>query len=204
MNFRHNRFTALKILDAEASKESKELQILQSLTRLAPVNAGQYVTLPLDHFQHQGPNGVHLCLVFDPMGPSANSMVEELPCFKPRMIDMDIRYPTWMAKSLSRQALQGLAVLHANDIIHGDFQPGNILFTLKDLSNVSENELGQDSDYEYGSISPVERLDGKVDKWAPKYLAVPQPLDKYTNIGQDFAVKLSDFGGGEHTPFPFA
>jgi serine/threonine protein kinase len=134
------------------------------------------------------------------MGPSANSMVEELPCFNPRKRGTKIRYPIWMAKRLLRQALQGLACLHTNNIVHGDFQPGNMLFTLKDLCHVDKQELHQDTNYKWGSISPpVERLDGRKDKWAPDYLAVPQPLAKYADIGKDFNVKLSDFGGGKYT-----
>lgn len=114
-------------------------------------------------------------------------------------LGMKIRYPIWMAKRLLRQALQGLACLHANNIIHGDFQPGNILFTLNDLCHVDERELRQDANYKWGSISPlVERLDGRKDK-SPDYLAVPQPLAKYADISRDFKVKLSDFGGGKYT-----
>jgi serine/threonine protein kinase len=128
-------------------------------------------------------------------------MVEELPWFKPRMRAMKIRYPLWMAKRLLRQALKSLVFIHTNGITHGDFQPGNILFALKDLSNVSENSLKQDENYHSGSLSPpVERLGGKQDKWAPKYLVEPQPLDEYTDIGEDFVVKLSDFGGGKSSP----
>lgn len=197
--------------------------MLESIANLASTNASQYVTVLLDHFQHQGPNGNHLCLVFEPMGPSANSMVEELPCFKRRTMNMDIRYPLWMAKRLLQQVLQGLAYLHGNGIVHGDFQPGNMLFALKDMSNVDENELAQDDqfqsqevnrDEEYNdielsedgeypvrSVSPVERLDGKIDNWAPRYLTIAQPLDKYANIDPDFTVKMSDLGRGKHTPF---
>lgn len=110
---------------------------------------------------------------------------------------MKIQYPLWMAKRLLREALKGLAFVHANGVTHGDVQPGNMLFALKDLSDVQEGDLQQDMNYRFGSLSPpLERLDGKTDKWAPKYLTVPQPLEEYTNIGKDFVVKLSDFGGG--------
>ena len=113
---------------------------------------------------------------------------------------MKIRYPIWMAKRFLRQALQGLACLQANDIVHGDFQPGNILFTLNDLHDIDKQELHQDANYKWGSISePVERLDGRKDECAPGYLAVPQPLAKYADIGPDFKVRLSDFGVGEST-----
>ena len=172
--------------------------MLQKLQNAGPAAQLQYITPLLDHFYHIGPNGRHLCLVFEPMGPSTSSMVEDLPCFQPQKKGTEIRYPIWMAKRLLRQALQGLAFLHDNNIIHGDFQPGNILFTLKGLPN-DKQELHQDDNHKWGSISkPVERLDGRKDEWAPDYLTVPQPLDKYADVSRDFKVKLSDFGGGKY------
>ena len=130
---------------------------------------------------------------------SVSSMVEELPWFKPFRYGMNARYPLWMAKRILKQSLQGLEFLHQNGIAHGDFQPGNMLFTLKDLPRVSHDKLNQDQNYKYGAISPsVERVDGKADKWAPEYLAVPQPLADYADISRNFSVKLSDMGGGQY------
>jgi serine/threonine protein kinase len=98
----------------------------------------------LDSFQHNGPNGVHLCLVFEPMGPCVDSMVEELPYLKSHNKGMNIRYPTWMIKSILRQVLQGLVFLHKQGIVHGDLQPGNVLFSVRNLSSYTLKELEQD------------------------------------------------------------
>ncbi|KAN0066973.1 Protein kinase-like domain containing protein [Elaphomyces granulatus] len=199
-----HRYVALKIAVASMSKTSNELMILQRLAAATSTKV-KPVTELLDKFDHEGPNGVHLCLVFEPMGPSVNSMVEELPCFNPRYEHMNVRYPFWMAKRILRQALQGLEFLHRNGIAHGDFQPGNMLFTLQDLNHIGNDKLQQDENYKFGSkSSPVERLDGKVDKWAPKYLAVPQPLAELADISDNFTIKLSDMGGGKHTPIQLA
>jgi serine/threonine protein kinase len=196
MSNRHHQVYALKILTAESSVSSNELTILQYLRATRTSKGEGYITILIDSFQHKGPNGLHQCLVFEPMGASVNSMVEELPWFKPRRFDMEIRYPTWMAKRILKQALQGLEFLHANNVVHGDLQPGNMLFTVKDLKAFDPNVLGQDENFEGGAFSPpVERLDRKDDKWAPRYLAVCQPLTGFINIGPDFGIKLSDFGG---------
>ena len=48
---------------------------------------------------------------------------------------------------------------------------------------------------------PVQRLDGKQDRWAPRYLCVAQPLVPFTYYSEGFKVKLSDMGGGESLPF---
>ncbi|GKZ95432.1 hypothetical protein AnigIFM59636_009438 [Aspergillus niger] len=189
-------YVALKILVAQLPESTAELHILRHITETAPTEAARHVTRLLGEFEHHGPNGVHKCLVFEPMGPSVNSMVEELPQFKPRMFGMKVRYPLWMAKSILKQSLDALAFLHRNGIAHGDFQPGNILFTLKDLRSTPEDVLRQEENVEAESISPpVQRLDGKEDKWAPRYLCVAQPLSPFTNYTEGFNVKLSDMGG---------
>ena len=102
-----------------------------------------------------------------------------------------------MAKSILKQALQALAFLHENGVAHGDFQPGNMLFTLDDIDAKPEEVLQQKVDVDSGSISPpVRRLDGKQDKWAPRYLSVVQPLAAFTRYSEGFKIKLSDMSGG--------
>ncbi|KAF9885810.1 hypothetical protein FE257_012392, partial [Aspergillus nanangensis] len=153
-------YIALKILVSEISEITTELLILRHLTEVAPVEAARHITRLLDEFEHRGPNGIHRCLVLEPMGPSVNTMVEELPQFKPRRQGMKIRYPLQMAKSILKQSLQALAFLHEHGIAHGDFQPGNILFDLNDINSTAEDMLRQKKDIQARSISPpIRRLD---------------------------------------------
>ncbi|PHH52865.1 Serine/threonine-protein kinase SKY1 [Ceratocystis fimbriata CBS 114723] len=192
----NNRYIALKIMVSKVSQPTNELELLHHIAKSAPAESAQYITELLDEFEHHGPNGMHKCLAFEPMGPSVSSMVEELPQFNPRMFGMKVRYPPQMVRGILKQALQALEFLHSNGIAHGDFQPGNILFVANDINSLSEEVLRQAEDVETYSISkPVERLDGKEDKWAPKYLCVGQPLVPFTNHGEGFKVKLSDLGG---------
>ncbi|KAM3524579.1 hypothetical protein NHJ13051_004448 [Beauveria bassiana] len=194
---RDERYVALKILVAEASGQASEVRILQHLAAVAPAQEQRYITQLLDEFEHRGPNGTHKCLVFEPMGPTVNSMVEELPQFKPRRRQMRVRYPPNMAKSILKQSLQALAFLHSNGVAHGDFQPGNMLFSLQDLESATEDHLWQEEDVQGRSISPpVQRLDGKQDLWAPRYLCISQPLSEFTCYEGDFKIKLADMGGG--------
>ena len=202
-SLRYSRYVALKILVSEISGSTTELQVLRHITQVAPVNGTPHITRVLDEFEHCGPNGVHKCLAFEPMGPSVNTMVEELPQFKPRKRGMKVRYPPWMAKRILKQSLQGLAFLHENGIAHGDFQPGNMLFTLNNtIDSTPEGVLRQEEDVQARWISPpVHRLDGKEDKWAPRYLCLVQSLVPWTCYTEGFKVKLSDMGGGESLPF---
>lgn len=183
---------------SEISGLTTELQTSRHIIQVAPVKGTRYITRLLDEFEHHGPNGIHKCLVFEPMGPSVNTMVEELPQFNPRKRGMKIRYPLRMAKSILKQSLQALAFLHENGIAHGDFQPGNILLTLNDVDSTPEDVLRQEEDVQARSISPpVQRLDGKQDKWAPRYLCVARPLVPFTCYTEGFKVKLSDMCGGQ-------
>ncbi|KAF4498623.1 dis1-suppressing kinase dsk1 [Fusarium agapanthi] len=116
--------------------------------------------------------------------------------FKPRKYGMKIRYPPQMAKRILLQSLQGLAFLHDHDVAHGDFQPGNILFSVQSIDSLDEASLRQEENARTQSISPpVERLDGKQDKWAPRYLCLAQPLAPYASVSENLRVKLSDMGG---------
>ncbi len=115
----------------------------------------------LEKFKRQGPNGSHTCLVFDVMGPSAASMIELLPVNQPRFSER-ARYLAWMAKSMLRQALLGLDYLRQNEIIHGDFQSGNLFFSVDELDSVEEARLSQNLGPD-SVTEPVRRLDGKKD-----------------------------------------
>lgn len=175
------------------------MRILRHLAGAAPIEGQHHVTKLLAEFEHRGPNGTHKCLVFEPMGPSVNTMVEELPQFKSRRREMNVRYPPDMAKSILKQFLQALAFLHSNGVVHGDFQPGNMLFPLQHLDSVAEDKLRQEEDVQTRPTSPpVQRLDGKQDHWAPRYLCIAQPLSRFTCYEKGFKIKLADMGGGKY------
>ncbi|KAK9769112.1 putative Serine protein kinase [Seiridium cardinale] len=194
-DLRNSKYVAIKIL-VGSSETTSELQILRHITQNAPTDGARYVTQLLDEFEHHGPNGVHRCLVFEPMGPSVNTMVEELPQFKPRKWGMKIRYPPQMAKNILKQSLQALKFLHEQGIAHGDFQPGNIFFALDDIDSKPEVELRQKEDVQAKSISaPVQRLDGKQDRWAPRYLCIAEPLVPSAPCDEGSKIKLGDMGG---------
>ncbi|KAK5635846.1 hypothetical protein RRF57_011558 [Xylaria bambusicola] len=197
------KYVVLKILISDPAYSTEETQILHHIFQASPTQASRHVTKFLDSFDHEGPNGLHKCLVFEAMGPNVNRMVRELPEFKPRTSDMRIRYPPHMAKSILKQSLQALAFLHGNGIAHGDFQPGNILFALDNIDSKTEESLRQEESVEADSISPpVTRRDGKQDRWAPRYLCISQPLTAFTNHSKDIRAKLSDMGGAYYFTRP--
>jgi serine/threonine protein kinase len=64
---RNNQWVSLKILTAESSRESRELRNLTS----------KYIVQLFDAFTHQGPNGLHQCLVFELLGPSVDKVLTD-------------------------------------------------------------------------------------------------------------------------------
>ncbi|KAF5665598.1 CMGC SRPK kinase [Fusarium circinatum] len=191
-DLKNSRYVALKILTSDKADESQEVKILHHLTKVDPLESSQRITQLLDEFEHKGPNGTHKCLVFEPMGASANQMLLEL-ADREHKFPSEVKYPPQMAKRMLRDALKGLAFLHKHGISHGDFQPGNMLFSLNNIDSCDEASLSQEeSPDEYYRI---KRIDGKKDKWAPEYLLTAEPLTDHTSIDENLKIKLADMGG---------
>ena len=205
-------YVALKILTASTSAAGKEIEIHDTLSRSRVAHEGKkHVMILRDRFSHIGPNGTHQCLVFEVMGPSAAGMIESFPISNDRMAHC-FRFPLFIAKSILQQTLLGLDFLHENGISHGDLQPGNILFPVRDLKAIGEAQLKQQhvdytmlaqsgvnkkpDDYraKRGISQPVRRLDGKLDEWAPRYLAYNQSLSNFAFFERGFEIKISDLG----------
>ena len=176
-----NSYVAVKILTSNSSITQSESNIHKILSESQLKHSGKenFMTV-LDSFDHPGPNGTHRCLVFDVMGPSAAHLIEELP---DKFIETDDgrRYPTSMARSVLRQLLLGIDFLHQNCVAHGNIQPGNTLFSVKSFNSVDEAQLSQANSQD-AILEPIERLDGKTDRWAPRYLA----LNQYLTANVDF------------------
>ncbi|KAI9847473.1 MAG: hypothetical protein M1837_002374 [Sclerophora amabilis] len=191
-------WVALKIVKAKDSSDSNELSFHQILAhhddpRHDDEN-GRHVVALLDEFTHHGPNGAHLCLVLELMGPSASAFQDHLTHGRGKRHREGVieKYPIWMAWEILTQALHGLDYLHRKGIVHGDLNPGNILLPVTLLDGgqgAQREELVQD----VSKSARVRRLDGKEDQWAPRYLPVQEPLFDHVDIkhGQ---VKISDFG----------
>ena len=106
---RTNRNVSLKIVVAEKSwKLDNELRILKYLNESNDSThpGKKHVVHLLDSFYYDGPNGRHLCLIFDVIGQPLFSL-------------MATRLNGRVARNISTQVLLAVDYLHSSRIVHG-------------------------------------------------------------------------------------
>ncbi|KAJ0771728.1 putative protein kinase CMGC-SRPK family [Helianthus annuus] len=116
-----SRYVALKVQKSaqhytEAAMD--EITILKQIAEGDPDDKRCVVKL-LDHFKHSGPNGQHVCMVFEYLGDNLLTLIKY----------SDYRgVPLHKVKEICFHILGGLDYLHRQlSIIHTDLKPENIL-----------------------------------------------------------------------------
>jgi len=158
-----NRYVALKLTTARSAMELREVAVQRYLFRYPSTNIE--VSRILDRFAFTGPNGRHICLVFDVYGPSLDILSNQLYKLRP-----DI------ARALSRQIATSLAQMHEQDVAFGDLSIYNILLGLEEVTDWTLEQI-----YEaLGRPIAEEVISNELD--SPASILEHAPKDTYSPI----------------------
>ncbi|BFZ61341.1 serine/threonine protein kinase, CMGC [Saitoella coloradoensis] len=142
----YDRHVALKVVrSAEHYTETAidEIKLLNRIVESNPSHPGRaHVVSLLDNFEHRGPNGTHICMVFEVLGENLLGLIKR---YNHRGV------PTHLVKQITKQVLLGLDYLHREcGVIHTDLKPENVLIAIEDVERVtrmimseSEKEKGR-------------------------------------------------------------
>ncbi|KPM42257.1 hypothetical protein AK830_g4292 [Neonectria ditissima] len=181
------RYVAVKISVSNRQPKPKDLQ-LQVMRTIATSSlkhpGAAFMMKLLDHFEFDGPNGTHKCLVLELLGPSISDVLEV------RLADKGL--PGELAKKVARQILLGLDYLHQHGIVHGDLHTRNIAFALPLLDSAGEDELSRILGKP--ELGQVRRVNGEpLESGVPKYLVRPSSYPSSVLSLPD-SVKIVDYG----------
>ncbi|RDB29753.1 Serine/threonine-protein kinase SRPK [Hypsizygus marmoreus] len=142
-----NRFgilVTLKVMRAEVSSkpvdEIPELAVPLKLSEYIQANgpvARSNIQTPEDHFTESGPNGSHLCLVYQLAGPSILSMSDS-----PGRVAGSRRLRKDLARNVAKQVARAVNLMHTAGFVHGDLTTSNILFRItENVQRWSDSEV---------------------------------------------------------------
>ncbi|OTA82972.1 hypothetical protein M434DRAFT_47944, partial [Hypoxylon sp. CO27-5] len=129
------KWRAVKIMTADYSSRGVEEKIFDHLrSQFTTTDLDKHhITVPLEQFWLEGPNGRHLCLVMPILGMDISNWRLTLRSVHEQMVTD--------TKRICRQAIEALRFLHEQGICHGDFKPGNVLMKIRGIDDLSKEQL---------------------------------------------------------------
>ncbi|XP_006458810.1 hypothetical protein AGABI2DRAFT_217668 [Agaricus bisporus var. bisporus H97] len=183
-----NRHVALKVVKSAPRYTETALDEIKLLQRLIisstpPTHSGRsHVISFLDHFRHKGPNGVHVCMVFEVLGENLLGLIKR---------HQNKGVPMHFVKQIAKQVLLGLDYMHrCCGVIHTDLKPENILIAIDDVESIIEAELANS----VNASSPPTKLVGVPPSRGRGGNQTPRSESVYITGSQPLPSPSSSFG----------
>ena len=147
LDIKGNEYVALKIQKSAINYTDAAMDEIDILTKIHKNYAHPkwqfgdktHIVKILNHFMHKGPNGNHICLIFELLGAN---MIHLMKYYEFKGIPLEI------CKNIIKQCLYGIDYLHRIcGVIHTDIKPENVLIILKDYQLQELNSKGKIFEY---------------------------------------------------------
>ena len=176
----NNTHVAMKIVRGDkvyTEAAEDEIKLLQRVndadnTKEDSMGANHILKL-LDHFNHKGPNGVHVVMVFEVLGENLLALIKK---YEHKGI------PLIYVKQISKQLLLGLDYMHRRcGIIHTDIKPENVLMEIGDVEGIVQMVEALDKQKRearrlqrhVSRSSDITANDSSDEKWAECQTSMP-------------------------------
>ncbi|EIN05367.1 kinase-like protein [Punctularia strigosozonata HHB-11173 SS5] len=202
-----NRHVALKVVKSAPRYTETALDEIKLLQRLIQSNQPPVAPTPenpnpekspsqthpgrshvisfLDHFRHKGPNGTHVCMVFEVLGENLLGLIKR---------HQNKGVPKHLVKQIAKQVLLGLDYMHrCCGVIHTDLKPENVLICIEDVESIISSEMAAGS---LSAAPPPTKLVGVPPSKGRGGNQTPRSESVYITGSQPLPSPSSSFGSG--------